>query len=132
MSDDDLAPVPVPVHVASVAAGAGLGSRPRCYSVYHTATLIASDEVQDILPASDKRVKAWILAVDADIWIGPNQSDIAAGAGAYIPCVVPAATKPNLATWTPVDDYRVIYAAPVSTLSGSNKARVSVIAVYEE
>lgn len=133
MSDEQQAPVPVPVHITGMAAGVKLGTaRPQRHSVYHTATLIASDPAQDILPASDHRVKAWILAIDADIWIGPNQSDVAVGAGAYVPCVVPTATKPNLNAWTPIDDYRAIYAAPVSTLNGSSKARVSVIAIYEE
>jgi len=139
----DVAPVPVPVHVASIGAelGAGLAaaarsgsspSSPTTRTVYRTVTLTAADPAQELMAASDDRIGAQIIVIDADVFIGDNKSDVARGTGAYIPCVIPNATKPNLAAPVPINDRRVIYAAPVTALVGSATLRIAVIATYRD
>lgn len=125
--------VPVPVHLtgSEIQLG-GQGAAPSCKSVYRTVTLTVDDPAQEIMGASDNREIAQVIAVDADIYINDNLSDVKAGKGAYIPCVTPSSAKPNLNGPVPVQDYRVIYAAPVTTLTGSNVARVTVISVYRD
>lgn len=140
---DEIEPRPIPVHVASV--GAELGGHlaaaaapvsspgsPTTRTVYRTITLIASDPAQEIMAASDDRISAQLVAVDADIIIGDNKSDVARGTGAYIPSVTPAATKPNLAAPVLITDRRVVYAAPVVALVSPAVLRVTVIAVYRD
>ena len=134
-------PRPIPVHVtngdelaryapSSGASSPGSASNPR-KAVYRTVTLTAADQVQEIMAASDDRIIAWVVVIDADVFIADNKSDAAAGRGAYVPCVTPTAAKPNLAAPYPVQDNRVIYAAPVVALAGSNVIRVSVNAIYK-
>jgi hypothetical protein len=134
-------PRPIPVHVASVAAELGLAAAasspspspaaaPSTRAVYRTVTLTAVDPVQEIMAASDDRIIAWLVVIEADVVLADNKSDAAAGRGAYIPCVTPAATKPNLAAPYPVQDNRVAYVGPVATITGTNIIRVSVQAVY--
>lgn len=139
--DDQAAPVPVPVHVASI--GAELGGRlaaasspssssPTTRTVYRTVTLTAADPAQELMAASDARLGALIIVVDADVFVSDNKSDVAAGRGAYVPCVTPAAAKPNLAAPLPINDRRVIYAAPAAALAGANVIRITVIAAYRD
>lgn len=137
-------PQPIPVHLASVAAELGLTaaasspsspsspSSSSTRSVYRTINLTSLDPVQEIMAASDERIIAWLVAVDADIFISDNKSDAGAGRGSYIPCVTPTATKPNLASPYPVQDNRVIYAGPVAAIAGGAVLRVSVTAVYRD
>lgn len=140
---EDLEPRPIPVHVASV--GAELGGHlaaaarpassagsPTTRTVYRTVTLTAADPAQEIMAASDDRVSADLIVIDADVVIGDNKSDVARGTGAYIPSVTPAATKPNLAAPVRLSDRRVVYAAPVVALAGAAVLRVTVIAVYRD
>ena len=114
---------PVRVHIASsdVHQG-GTPRRPKKRATYHTVTLQAADQAQDILPASGKRKVAFIIALDQAIIIGGNQSNVANGAGTIVP--------QNVA-W-PVDDDGPVYAAPSPVLTGTSTARVSVQATYEE
>lgn len=137
-------PRPIPVHLASVApelgelgryAPAAAASPPSSApssrrAVYRTVTLTAAEPVQELMAASDDRICAYVVVVDADVIISDNKSDAAAGRGAYVPCVTPTATKPNLAAPYPVEDNRVVYAGPVVALAGANVIRVSVNAVY--
>jgi hypothetical protein len=135
MTTPAAAPRPVPVHVASsdVHLGQAAAAAPITeVSVYRTIQLTASEPAQEIMAASDKRLIAWVTAIDADIIISDNKSDVQAGRGSYIPCVIPAATKPNLAAPYPVRDCRVIYAAAVVAPTGTNILRVSVTAVYRD
>ena len=139
-------PRPIPMHLASVAPDVGAelaryapaaapsspSSRPSALqSILRTVTLTASDPVQEIMAASDNRVIAYVVVVDADVVLADNKSDAAAGRGAYVPCVTPAAGKPNLSAPYPVQDDRVIYAGPVAAITGTNTIRVSVNAVYK-
>lgn len=139
----DVAPVPIPVHVASI--GAELGghlaaaarpasspSSPTTRTVYRTVTLTAQDPAQELMAASDKRLGAQIIVIDADVFISDNKSDATAGRGAYIPCVTPAATKPSMAAPVPIDDRRVIFAGPVAAITGTNVIRIAVIAAYRD
>jgi hypothetical protein len=133
-------PRPIPVHLASVAPELGeLGryapaaaassptSAPRSRrAVYRTVTLTAAEPVQEIMAASDDRIIAYVVVVDADVFLSDNKSDAAAGRGAYVPCVTPTATKPNLAAPYPLEDNRVIYAGPVAAITGTNVIRISV------
>lgn len=136
----DVAPVPVPVHVASIgaelggrlAAASSSSSSPTTRTVYRTVTLTASDPAQELMAASDDRLGARVIVIDADVFISDNKSDAAAGRGAYIPCVIPAATKPNLSAPVLIDDRRVIYAAPAVALAGTNVIRITVIAAYRD
>jgi hypothetical protein len=138
-------PRPIPVHVASYsdelramlgtswpAARPSSASSPTTRTVYRTITLTAGDPAQEIMAASDDRISALILVIDADVFIGDNKSDVARGAGAYIPCTTPAATKPSLSAPVPIDDRRVIYAAPVVALIAPAVLRVAVIATYRD
>lgn len=140
---DDLEPRPVPVHVASI--GAELGGHlaaaarpasspgsPTTRTVYRTVTLTAADPAQEIMAASDDRLSAQIIVLEADVIIGDNKSDVARGTGAYIPCVTPTATKPSLAAPVRIKDRRVVYAAPVVALISPAVVRVTVIAVYRD
>lgn len=140
---EDLEPRPIPVHVTSV--GAELGGHlaaaarpasspgsPTTRTVYRTVTLIAGDPAQEIMAASDDRVSADLIVIDADVIIGDNKADVARGTGAYIPCVTPAATKPSLAAPVRLNDRRVVYAAPVVALVSPAVLRVTVIAVYRD
>lgn len=130
----DVAPVPVPVHVASVAPDAGqlAAAAPTCRTVYRTVTLTADDQSQAIMGASDKREIAWVVAIEADIYISDNESDAAAGTGAYVPCVTPSSSAPSLSAPYPVKDYRPVYVAAAVALTGSDVIHVSVSAVYRE
>jgi len=140
---EDLEPRPIPVHVASVggelgghlAAAARPASSPSSATtrtVYRTVTLTAADPAQEIMAASDDRVSADLIVIDADVVIGDNKSDVARGTGAYIPSVTPAAAKPNLAAPVRLSDRRVVYAAPVVALIAPAVLRVTVIAVYRD
>lgn len=82
------------------------------------------------MAASDDRIIAYVVVVDADVFLSDNKSDAAAARGSYVPCVTPAAGKPNLAAPYPVQDNRVIYAGPVVALAGANVIRISVNAIY--
>jgi len=136
-------PRPIPIHVASVAAEldymrspsspapSSSPARTSTRAVYRTVTLTALDPVQEIMAASDERVIAWLVVIDADVVLADNKSDAAAGRGAYIPCVTPTATKPNLAAPYPVQDNRVAYVGPVATITGTNVIRISVNAIYQ-
>lgn len=136
------APVSIPVHVESISTdlGAELSGRlaksgrpampPNVRTVYRTVTLTAQDQAQELMAASDDRLGAQVIVVDADIFIGENKSDVAAGRGAYIPCAIPAATKPSLSAPVLINDRRVIYAAPVVALAGASVIRITVIAAY--
>lgn len=127
-------PRPIPVHVTSSEPGA-LGpaaAAPKTRSVYRTIYLKASDACQEIMAASDDRICAYVVAVDADIFLSENKGDAQAGTGTYLPCAIPAATKPSLQSPYPVYDNRVVYAAAVVTPTGSNTVRVSVTAVYRD
>lgn len=132
-------PRPIPVHLASVAAELGLAAAPgppspgspkTTKTVYRTVQLTASDPVQEIMAASDERIIAWVVAVDADVVLADNKSDAAAVRGSYVPCVTPAAGKPNLAAPYPVQDNRVVYVGPVAAIGAGNVLRVSVSAIY--
>jgi hypothetical protein len=118
---DDLEPVAV--HIASVADGARPAGTPRRKrtSRYQTVTLQASDACQPVLPVSDKRKTAFILAVDQAVTINSNQSSAAAAMGTYVPQGI---------VW-PVEDDSAVYAFAAG-LAGTTTARVSVEAVYEE
>jgi len=139
MTTPQAEPRPIPVHVASVARSEldymrspGPSSPPQASTraVYRTVTLTAADPVQEIMAASDERIIAWVVVIDADVVLADNKSDAAAGRGAYVPCVTPTATKPNLAAPYPVQDNRVIYVGPVAAIAGANVVRVSVNAIY--
>lgn len=135
-------PVSIPVHVESISTdlGAELSGRlamsgrpampPNVRTVYRTVTLTALDQAQELMAASDDRLGAQLIVIDADILISENKSDVAGGHGAYIPSVTPAAGKPNLAAPVLLSDRRVIYAAPAVALTGTNVLRVTVIAAY--
>lgn len=140
---DQAAPVPVPVHVVSVArseldysaaaaSSASSASSAKVRTVYRTVTLTAAEPSQELWAASDDRLEAYVVAVDVDVFIADNRSDAAAGRGAYLPCVVPAATKPSLQSPVCIRDRRAAYAAPVVALVSPATARVSVIAVYRD
>lgn len=140
---DQAAPVPVPVHVVSVAraeldyggaaaAAASSASSAAIRTVYRTVTLTQLDPAQELWAASDARLEAYIMAVDVDVTLADNKSDAAAGRGAYIPCVVPAATKPSLQSPLCVRDRRAAYVAPVVGLVSPAVARVTVLAVYRD
>lgn len=135
----ELEPRPVPVHVASIGdgVGAGLGAagrpgaKPSGYKgIYHTVTLTAGEGAQEILPASATREIAWILAVDADIWVNGNLADVGAGRGAYVPCVTPSTGKPSLGGPFPIEDAGPVFAGVVTALVGTATARVSVVAYH--
>lgn len=134
----DQAPVSIPVHVASIGAELSgrlaQSTRPAMpvstRTVYRTVTLTASDPAQELMAASDERLGAQVIVIDADVFISENKSDAAGGHGAYIPCVIPAATKPNLTAPVLLNDRRVIYAAPVVPLAGASVIRITVIAAY--
>ena len=141
MTDDQAAAaaVPVPVHVVSYAAAAASAvssassaSSAAIRTVYRTVTLTVADPVQELWSASDARLEAYVMAIDADIALADNKSDAAAGRGAYVPCLIPAATKPSLQTALCVRDRRAAYAAPQVALAGSAVLRVSVLAVYRD
>lgn len=127
-------PRPIPVHVTSSAPGAlpGAAGATTYRTVYRTVKLTNAEPCQEIMAASDDRVIAWVVAVDADIYLSDNRGDAQAGTGTYVPCVIPAATKPSLQSPYPVQDYRVVYAAAVVTPTGTNVTRVSVSAVYRD
>jgi hypothetical protein len=140
---DQAAPVPVPVHVVSVAraelefggaaaAAASSASSAKVRTVYRTVTLTAQDPAQELWAASDARLEASIMAIDVDVILADNKSDAAAGRGAYVPCVVPAATKPSLQSPLPIRDRRAAYVAPVVALVSPAVARVTVLAVYRD
>jgi hypothetical protein len=127
------APMPVPVHVASIGAGIGPiapAGPPGYRGVYHTVTLTAGEGAQQLMPASRTREIAWVTAIDADIWLGDNLSDVAAGRGAYVPCVTPSTGKPSLGGPFPVEDYGPVFAGVVTALAGANIVRVSVVAYH--
>lgn len=135
----DVEPRPVPVHVASIgadvssriAAGGAPGTKLAGYrGVYHTVTLTAGEGAQAVLPASTTREIAWLLAIDADVWVNDNLSDVSAGRGAYVPCVTPSAGKPNLGGPFPIEDAGPVFAGVVTALGGSSTARVSVVSYH--
>jgi hypothetical protein len=130
----DVQPQPIPVHVtgSDVQLGAAAAAGPKVRSVYRTIHLTKDDACQEIMAASDDRICAYVVAIDADVYLSDNKGDAQAGTGSYIPCVIPAATKPNLAAPYPVYDNRVVYAAAAVTPTGSNVVRVSVTAVYRD
>lgn len=91
-------------------------------SVFQTITLTSDDSTQPILPASPGRVSALVQALDADVTIAAKLSDAAAGSGTVIPH---ANTVPY-----PVEHDGPVYAG--APLTGTNTARVTVTAVYED
>lgn len=137
---DQAAPVPIPVHVESMSpeirgrlAPAGRLIMPVSNrTVYRTVTLTAADPAQELMAVSDDRLGAQVIVIDADVFISENKSDAAAGRGAYIPCAIPAATKPSLSAPVLINDRRVIYAAPVVALAGASVIRITVIAAYRD
>jgi hypothetical protein len=138
MTDDHAAAaaVPVPVHVvsyaAAAAAAASSASSAVFRTVYRTVTLTAADPVQELWAVSDARLEAYIMAIDVDVTLADNRSDALAGRGAYVPSVIPAATKPSLQSPLPIRDRRAAFAAPVVALVSPAVARVSVIAFYKD
>jgi hypothetical protein len=89
-------PRPIPIHVASVAAELGLaaaasspgpGSPASVRTVYRTVQLTAAEPAQELMAASDERLGALVMPLDADIVIGDNRADVAAGRGSYLPCL---------------------------------------------
>lgn len=134
----DVAPVPVPVHVASIgaelAAAMAPGSPPAPAAVrravYHTVTLTAVEGAQPVLNASNDREIAWVTAIDADVVLSDSLADAKSSNGAYLPCVTPAAGKPNLGGPFPVEDNGPVFAGVATALAGTATARISVVAVY--
>lgn len=119
----------IPVHIASAADGVSLGAvgasrtrRRQHGALYDTILFVAAESAQSILPQSDTRVIAFIVALDGAVVIGSSKSDAAAGVGT---------TVPQNTAW-PVDDDRPVFAAPSPALTGSATARLSVQATYEE
>jgi hypothetical protein len=142
MTDDQAAAaaVPVPVHITGIAAELGRGlaaaassaSSPVFRAVYRTVTLTAADPVQELWAVSDDRLEAYIMAIDVDVTLADNRSDALAGRGAYVPSVIPAATKPSLQSPLPVRDRRAAFAAPVVALISPAVARITVLAYYRD
>lgn len=100
--------------------------RPNLGSVYHVVSLMSGDSYQEILPASNKRVIAFVQALDDDVWLSDSKANAQSGAGSVLP-------KSNGAPW-PVIDSGVIWA---SNTSGSfngpgGVSRVVVVATYRE
>lgn len=115
---------PIGVHLTG--SDVDLGSGPAAggtRAVYRTVYLMAADPSQGILPASDKRIIAFIQALDDDIVIGGNQSDVANSSGTTVP-------QSNGSPW-PVLDAGAVYAYAATYSGGSSiYSRVSVTAFY--
>jgi len=93
-------------------------------ATYRTVTLQVDPEgdvaSSELLPPSDRRVCAYVQALDDDIIISGNESDAKQGAGMVIPAN-------NLAPW-PIYDQGMLYVA--CRAIGGTTARVSVCASY--
>jgi len=111
----------IPVRVVEQPAPA---APPRLRAVYQTVTLTLGDletvASQEILPASDKRVSAYVQPLDDDIVIAGNESDARNGAGTTVPAT-------NLAPW-PINDQGSVFVACLA-LSGPT-SRIAVCASY--
>src|SRR5262249_34460987 len=89
-------------------------------AVYLTITLTPGDATQELLPQSDRRIIALVRALDDDIVIGSNRSDVAVGRGAIVPKANTVATE--------VRDHNAVYIG-VPTFAGAS-SRVALIATY--
>lgn len=119
----------IPVHIASAADGVSLGAvgatgkrRRQHAALYDTILFVATEPAQSILPQSDTREIAYVIALDGAVVIGSSKSDAAAGVGT---------TVPQNVRWPVIDD-RPVYAAPTPALTAGTTARLSVEAIYEE
>lgn len=112
---------PVPVHITGTAPGAlGAGAvhdTPH-KTVYQTITFRTGDLTQPILPASGKRIVAYVQAITDNVVISSNASDAANSVGLTIPAA-------NTAPW-PIYDSGPVYA------SGTAAGQLSVMAVYRK
>lgn len=111
---------PIPVHVVSAPA-----VKPEeITAVYLTVELqlVDTDTVASslLLPASTKRVGAYVQALDDDVIISGNESDARKGAGTVVP-------HTNTTPW-PINDHGVVYVA--CRQLGGAKSRVSLCAWY--
>lgn len=125
---DPIEVAPVPMHLASIEPGIELGGGKEpyraCESVYRLVRLQASDPVQEILPASEDREIAYVLALDDDIVINTKMGDAQNGAGMLIQHTNPVPY--------PIRHDGVLYAS-AQTFSGAGaNSRVSVSAVYRK
>lgn len=125
------------VHIASAAPGAlpapapAPKARRRHRTIFRTAILTPADPVQEILPASDNRVIAWIQPLDAFIVLGRDQGEAGASAN-----TVPSVPNPsgalipntNPQPW-PVQHGGVVWAGITDT---SKNCRIVITAVYED
>ena len=114
---------PIGVHVtgSDVPIGAAGGGKHR--AVYQTVRLTSSEPAAPVLPQSDRRIIAFVQALDDDLIISGNQSDASNGAGATVPAA-------NGSPW-PVLDSGAVYAYAATYSGGSGTySRVSVTAIY--
>lgn len=116
----------LPVHIVSSAVGTPSPKRPRTKSTYRIITLVAGADgaggtsSEQLLPASDKRLSAFVQALDDDCFISNNESDANSSTG--LPLLAT-----NLGPW-PLDDQAAVYVAcPIIT---GPTARVGVSATY--
>ena len=116
------------VHVASSDVPT-IPTRKQKRTVFNTVVLTAGEPVQEILPKSEKRICAYVQAIDNDIVLasslaqGQSRTNTAASvpspSGSYLP-------KANTAPLR-LDGNDLIYAA--ATTTGTN-SRVAVTAIY--
>jgi hypothetical protein len=131
MSDHPaIEPIQVIAHIKSSDVSLD-GAAPRLRTSYETFVLTANDPAQCILPEDDRRVCAYVQAIDNDIVLGPTKAvvnnpvntvaNVPQPNGAYVP-------KANTAPY-PVYDSNAVYAGITITASNS---RVTVVATYRE
>lgn len=124
---DPIDVAPVPMHLVSVGPDVELGGGKQpsraCESVYRLVRLQASDPVQELLPASEDREIAYVLALDDDIVINTKMGDAQNGAGMVIQHTNPVPY--------PIRHDGVLYAAS-QTFSSNGSSRISVSAVYRK
>jgi hypothetical protein len=99
-------------------------ARKRYRTVYRNLTLTGAENVQELLPAGDDRVVAYVQQVDAkDIIIGNNRNDIAKGFGTTL-------KSGNNQPWI-VQDSAVVYVACPTLVLVTDQCVVTLAAVYE-
>lgn len=130
MTDDTYTPVKVHIASSDVHQPVSRSERQK-RTVFLTAVLTASEPVQEILPKSEKRICAYVQAIDNDIVLATSlaQGQSRTNTAASVPS--PSGYYLPKANTVPIELYGndLIYAA--ATVTNSN-SRVSVMAVYEE
>jgi hypothetical protein len=122
---------PVRVHVVSTEVAAAPKRRKQKRTVCNTAVLTSTEPVQEILPKSDKRVVAFVQALDNDVVIVTSISQGQAKSNTATNVPYPSGTYLPKANTAPlrIDGNDLVYAGITTTASNS---RVSIIATYYE